>query len=359
MVEEKAGSARRDSMTAAAANRLRSARIEGKSLSNEERRQEARAHNERWTISRLFQEYQATHPTKSAVVDRSNFRYLEKPFGDLEPQEIQPLAIDRLRVGLLKEKSPQTVKHVLALLLRLCRWGADKELCAPYAHKITMPRVNNKKIESLTDAQLARLLEVLETFHDRPVADMLRLMLFSGMRRGECFSLQWQDVDFAHGLIRIAAPKSGTPKAIPMNTKAREILSAHPRDGASEYVFPGRDGERRVDIRRPLAEIRKLADLPKSFRPCHGLRHLFASKLVSAGASRPGARARRVSRRPSSLPFRPMVASSSESPPDRVLHPLIHQESCHRRRVRSCHVGRGWRVGRGGNMPGRVHWPET
>ena len=47
-------------------------------------------------------------------------------------------------------------------------------------------------------------------------------------------------------------------------------------------MFPGKDGQQRTDFKGPWQRIRKAAGLPESFR-FHGLRHHFASTLVSAG----------------------------------------------------------------------------
>jgi len=51
----------------------------------------------------------------------------------------------------------------------------------------------------------------------------------------------------------------------------------------SEYIFPGEDGGQRVTIQKAVRRIRKTAGLPDTFRPLHGLRHAFASRLASSG----------------------------------------------------------------------------
>lgn len=89
---------------------------------------------------------------------------------------------------------------------------------------------------------------------------MMRLAMYSVMRRGELFSLKWSDVDFQRGYIHLRAP-SGVDQTIPMNGEARKVLERHPRT-RSEFVFPGRFG---------------------GFRPFHGLKHTFASMLASSG----------------------------------------------------------------------------
>jgi integrase len=110
----------------------------------------------------------------------------------------------------------------------------------------------------------------------------MKLVLFTGMRRGELFKLQWGDVDFERGFIHIKDPKGGPEQKIPLNDSAREILANHERS-ESPYVFPGRDGRQRVTIQHAATRIKKRAGLPKDFRPLHGLRHVYASMLASSG----------------------------------------------------------------------------
>ena len=107
------------------------------------------------------------------------------------------------------------------------------------------------------------------------------MALYTGMRRGELFKLKWEDVDFDRGFIRIVGPKGGMDQTIPLNAAARRVLEAHTR--TSEYIFPGEEGGQRVTIQAALRRIRKAAGLPPTFRPLHGLRHAFASRLASSG----------------------------------------------------------------------------
>ena len=67
-----------------------------------------------------------------------------------------------------------------------------------------------------------------------------------------------------------------------MNEAARQLLLDHPRTG-SEFVFPGRNGGLRKDVKHQTARIKRRAGLPEDFRALHGLRHVYASMLASSG----------------------------------------------------------------------------
>jgi len=280
-IEEKAGRQFQNDMTPARAARIRAQRIEG-GASNQERRDEAR--QEVWTVTRLWQGYSADKPiTKSLTTDRSRFqKFIEPALGKKEPRELSPLDLDRLRISTAKNHKPQTVKHVIALLVRIINYGARLGLCPGLGFKPPTIKVHNLKTEDLSPEQLAALMEAINADHDYQAANFMRLALCTGMRRGELFKLTWADIDFERGYITIRAPKGGKDQVIPLNQAAREVLESHPRD-ESPFVFPGRGGQQRTRYPRHIDAIRGRAGLPPDFRPLHGLRHVYASMLVSSG----------------------------------------------------------------------------
>jgi len=288
LIEEKAGRQFHDDMTPARANQIRSDRLQGKSPTRKEAREAREAENQaaanRWTFDRLWEEYKARRPGLKGIVTDEN-RYLNhiRPvFGTKEPQELVPLDIDRVRLKLGKTRQSGTVKNVLELLRRLINFAAKKHLCPVPSFIVELPKVNNLKTEDLNLEQLAALLEAIDLDPNLQAANFMKMALFTGLRRGELFKLQWQDVDFDRGFIHIRTPKGGQDQKIPLNPAARELLEAHPRTG-SPFVFPGRGGNQRTDINKQVTRIKEAAGLPKDFRALHGLRHVYASMLASSG----------------------------------------------------------------------------
>ncbi|MCJ7542903.1 MAG: site-specific integrase, partial [Desulfobacterales bacterium] len=288
MIDEKAGRQYQDDMTPAKASGMRARRIEGKEPTNKEKRAfegaEKEAESNRWTINKLWAAYKENRPDlKGIVTDENRFNnYIEPNFGKKEPRELIQLEIDRLRINLLKKKAPQTVKHVLELLRRVTNFGFRKGLSKRLNFSIEMPKVSNLKTEDLDPDQLTELLKVIEKDDHPDAGPMMKMALFTGMRRGEMFKLKWSDVDFDRGFINLTDPKGGPDQKIPLNDAVRELLKSHPRT-KSQFVFPGRGGRKRTDIKHQVNKIKKEAGLPKDFRPLHGLRHVYASMLASSG----------------------------------------------------------------------------
>lgn len=286
-VEAKIGRQYTDDMTPARAAQIRGDFIEDRRLipkeTREAQKRQKEAFDDRWTFDRLYAEYKERNPELKGwrTYDCQYERHLKGIFGNKEPKNIIPLDIDRLRLRMLKTHKPQTVKHVLSLLRRVVNFGVKKQLCDGLTFFLDMPRVNNIKTEDLSAGQIRDLLKAIEN-DDHPIAGpMMKLALFSGLRRGEMLRLKWADVDINRQFIHIRDPKGGMDQTVPLNDASRELLEAHPKE--SEYVFPGRGGGQRVEITRAVNKIKKRAELPADFRPLHGLRHVYASMLASSG----------------------------------------------------------------------------
>ena len=293
--EEKAGRQFVNDMTPARAAHIRSELIEGKRLTRKQKRQKeldlkeadeeaAFKEAEKWTIQRLFNAYiEGRAPGKSLTTDKGRYgKYLKIPFGATEPKNIVALDVDRLRIKLLKEKSPQTVLHILNLLTWIVNFGINNALCPGIPFHIKKPTVRNLVTEDLTSEQIKKLITAIDNDIHPQAGAIMKLALFSGMRRGEMLKLKWRHIDFDRGFINIVDPKGGPDQVIPLNESARELFEKHPRT-ESPFVFPGRGGKQMVNISKPINAIKRKAELPAKFRPLHGLRHVFASMLASSG----------------------------------------------------------------------------
>jgi integrase len=105
---------------------------------------------------------------------------------------------------------------------------------------------------------------------------MMRIALFTGMRRGEMFKLKWDDIDFHKGFISLRDPKGKEPQKIPLNDSAKTVFESIPRH-KSGFVFTMNNGRPfTTDLRRRLNRIRDKAKIPEDFRALHGLRHVYA-----------------------------------------------------------------------------------
>ncbi|MFC1515623.1 tyrosine-type recombinase/integrase [Thermodesulfobacteriota bacterium] len=288
VIEEKAGRQFKDDMTASRAAGIRANKIEGRLPTNREKREiekaKKAAEEGKWTVGRLWKAYKKNNPDLKGIRTYESFYNLHiKPhFENKEPKDILPLDIQRVKIQLLKKRSPQTVQHVLKQIRRIINFGVNNKLCEGINFKIDMPKVDNIRTEDLTPDQLGRLLKAIAKDTHPQAGSMMKLALYTGMRRGEMFKLKWGDIDFQTGFLNIRDSKGGLDQKIPLNEASRELLEKHERT-KSPYVFPGRGGRQRTEIGKAVNKIKTAAKLPDDFRPLHGLRHVYASMLASSG----------------------------------------------------------------------------
>lgn len=297
-VEEPVGRAS-EGMTASKANLIRAERKAGKELCNTARREqlikdEAQV-EEKYTVKKLWEIYADHHRDKPTLkrMDVVFFPFLaplhDRPVETLTTRDIvdlsRKLSSTPCRRNPEKCLSPQTIKHILGLLKRILLFAANIEICPfPNALKIAMPKIDNQKTENMTKEQISAYLKALDEEEDQDSAAILRLALFTGMRKNALLNLQWSDIDFSNNLIKLrgAVAKNRETQFIPLSPAARDVLLQVRRQN-SPYIFPGRDGGKRYDFQRMPRRVREKAGLPKDFRPMHGLRHTFASSLASSG----------------------------------------------------------------------------
>jgi hypothetical protein len=184
-VFEKVGRAIANDMTAAKANAIRSRRVEGGEKSNKDvlvERENAR----QWTVDALFKEYR-THlgrPADKACTNSDGdyyvYKHLKEPFGEKHPSEIKSLDVARFTAELKKQEyKPQSVKHCLALLVRLTRFGVKHKLTPPLDFQVEYPKFNNQVTNPIPQEKLSKLLDVLANYKNAYARALVLVALIS------------------------------------------------------------------------------------------------------------------------------------------------------------------------------------
>ncbi len=251
-----------------------------------------RAEEKPLTLADLWAKYLpwAQGNKKSWRDDQYYYRaHIEPRFASKALADITAFDIEKMKTELKKGRSvrgtpfaAQTIKHQVVIVRRLFNLARKWNL---YDGKnpvdsVSMPKVDNLKTEMLSDDEASRLLDTLGSWPCRESAAFIKFAMFTGMRRGELMRLAWNDVDFERGSVTLRDPKGGKTTAVAVSTQALDTIRDLPV--TSDLVFPGKGGMTRYDFKGPWQRIRKAAGLPEDFR-FHGLRHHFASMLVSNG----------------------------------------------------------------------------
>jgi integrase len=188
-----------------------------------------------------------------------------------------------------RRTAPADANRMTMLLSKMMsmaeRWGLKPEGLNP-ARNVEKFREQARQ-RYLSPAEFQRLgaaLVAAEPDALIPVA-AIRLLIYTGARRGEVLSLRWRDVDLARSCLNLPDSKTGF-KVVHLNAPARAVLESLPRIEGNPYVLPGvRRGQHLVNLTSTWDTIRTAADL-KDVR-LHDLRHSLASVGVNAGLSLP------------------------------------------------------------------------
>lgn len=239
-----------------------------------------------------------TGPWKTACYDR--YKASTKPFIDCAlKRQLLPafgnLPIDRIdKADVVRwftkysRKSPGGANKALGLLHQIMNQAIACGVVSRNPASGIRKNAGRKLNRFLSVDEIRRLNQTLDQWVSaRPKnsqnADIVRLLLYTGCRRGEILNLQWREV---HGdTLHLTNAKTG-PRRVFLNSSAQELIARQPRNG-SPWVFPSPlDSTRpRKDINAFWIAIRKRAGL-EDVR-LHDLRHTLASQAVLQGVSLP------------------------------------------------------------------------
>lgn len=275
------------------------------------------------SVADLCDRFEAEHLPKCRESTQRDYRAIIK--NEIRPAlkhvkvaELSFSKVDDLHRAITKRGAPYVANRTIAVMSKMLslsiKWG-----WRPDNPAIGVQRNHEEKRHRyLSPKELASLTAALAEHDDQQAANIVRMLLLTGARRGETQAMKWADVDLQAGVWTKpgSTTKQKTVHRVPLSAPARQLLSEihtaaveasedrkrpHPM---SEFVFPGRGGVgSRQEIKRQWAELCKAAGLVQACTTTdakgrekttitatarlHDLRHTYASVLASAGLSLP------------------------------------------------------------------------
>jgi integrase len=184
-----------------------------------------------------------------------------------------------------RKPAPYRANRVAALLSKMFNLAVRWQWCTINPVRGLERNQENKRERYLVNGELERLTEALAKYEDQQAANIVRMLLLTGARRGEVFAMRWDNLNLTDGVWTKPASTTKQKKThtLPLSAPARQLLAKLSKDSeeGAEYVFPGRSGGHRSEIRNAWDDLCRAAKL-KDLR-VHDLRHSHASQLASAG----------------------------------------------------------------------------
>ncbi len=236
---------------------------------------------------------------------------------DIPISDIKSLSIQKFYNDLSKKqnKNDTLIRNVHKLLKNFFDY-AEREgyiiknpcsnISLPKSKKTVDEIITEKttKFQYFTEEEIPELIQLFNGYNIQPI---IIFALGTGMRKGEIFGLQWNDVDFENRQIYIKhnlsyvpeisdigkreyktilqTPKSdNSVRVIPMSNKIYELLKSLPHN--SEYVFSSSKTHSHFDIKwAEKVWTKKTKGTKFENRRFHDLRHTFATMLLLKGAN--------------------------------------------------------------------------
>lgn len=248
------------------------------------------------TVSNLADRYMTEHAEvkkkpSSIAKDRTLIaRFIKPTLGRMKIEAVENSDIAQLHHSL--RATPIQANRVLALTSKLFslagRWGLRPQGTNPC--KFVERYRETARQRYLAPDELARLGKTLTEMEaegqEHPsVFTAIRLLLFTGCRRGEILNLRWEHVDFDQKCLVMPDSKTGY-KRVPLGEVALEVFKNTARQIGSPYVCPGREPMKPL-VGLPRAWYRILDRAGIQNCRIHDLRHSFASVAAGAGMSLP------------------------------------------------------------------------
>lgn len=176
-------------------------------------------------MDRYLKERSVLKAPKSHQRDRQALNHLRPVFGALVLAEVTPKLLAGYKTQRRLEnaapatisKELQLVRHAFNVAMREWEWCRENPM-----HRVSLEHVRNEVDRWLTANEEESLLASSSPW----LREMIGFALNTGMRQGEILNLQWQDVDFARGILMVMQSKNGTRRTIPLNATVYELLAA-------------------------------------------------------------------------------------------------------------------------------------
>lgn len=247
------------------------------------------------TLKEVFNKYIKVHKTETTEATWQNTEryyrnWIDEKLGEKKIIDITVDDIHSIITQALATKSTRTADFIRAVFRQIFNFAKKRDLYFKDnpAMKIKIKMKDNKRTRFLTQDEARILLEELQK-HSPDVHDITLLSLYSGMRAGEIFNLQWEHVIWHSERIAIVDPKNGEGRMEPMHPLVKEMLQKRYCFDKEGYVFKAKNGGKIKKLSRTFARTvkalglnDKIADSRQSL-VFHSNRHTYASWLIMNG----------------------------------------------------------------------------
>jgi integrase len=257
---------------------------------------------EKWELAHRRSDTGTRTLTKATIFD--TVACLRRFTGDWDKKgchEIRPGDVRKVITAMEQQGySRSRLKAVKSGINVLFRWGIDEGLIRTVHHSpalgLELGRAKDEKPPQILGlAEIHKLLEAAKAM-DHEWYPIWAMALNTGMRSGELFALEWNDVDWENKLLTVSksyngrmkifkSTKAGYWRKVPMNLETENLLKTLRATAEGPHVLPRINKWKRGEAAKVLREFCDGIGINSvSF---HALRACFATHLLNAGVTSP------------------------------------------------------------------------
>lgn len=239
---------------------------------------------------------------------KKNIEYINEYIGSVPLQRLSTAHVEKLYRQITKDKglSGTYLLYIHRVLSVAMKYACKINLLTSNPCLYATPPKKNKFTASFVKPE--DISKYLDLFRDSWLFPAVALSLICGLRRSEALALQWQDIDFKDGIIRILhsveridgefklkTPKSGKSRNVSVPQSLIDVLKTHKKKQkemrlllgeeykVSDFVVTEDDGTRPDPHYASRFFMRRMnrSNLPRV--RFHDLRHTAASLMIMEG----------------------------------------------------------------------------
>jgi integrase len=179
---------------------------------------------------RYVEEVTPTKKGESQERYRAN-QFRKTKLADMQLDKITAEVVAQYRDARLKEVSANTVRLELAFLsvvFEQCRkeWGLA---VSNPVRQIRMPKPGKPRQRRLETGEEDALLAACKASRAYYLHSFVVLAIETGMRSGELLAMRWEHVNLTNRTVFLPDTKNGSPRTVPLSTRALNAIRALPR----------------------------------------------------------------------------------------------------------------------------------
>ncbi len=187
-----------------------------------------------------------------------------------------------------KTWAPKTINGALVAINSMFLYAVNEEYLEKSPTKAIekFQLVDNTEAKYFTKEELESIWKYVNPYW----GDFLKVLYYTGVRKGELINLTWENVSIDTDLKYITIistkeykTKTGEKRTVPLHPTAVSIIEKQVGKH-DKYVFPGQEGNK-IHPDKPYHALKKALKKAELDGTVHKLRHTFASHLVMAGES--------------------------------------------------------------------------